>query len=249
MSGEDSEATERGDIVASQWTRVGGELTGRRSLRPVMIEELIADTARVARDEASLYWIAASWLARHGSWVDLRRLRLALKALDPVSRAVAGSLLSVAAKESPIAIRLVAAAGHARALSPARPLFHIAESTPALATLVRAESLPLFTRWGLWQDDITLRYDAIRPTAAILENCPELRLRAALGPGLEAEIVAHTLSQPVSAKALREQLGATSLAIHAAAHALVHRGVLQAETQGRAHMLSPTAFGRELAGI
>ena len=249
MSADVREASGREDLVASQWIRVGGELPGRRSLQPVLIEDLVAHTACVARDEARLFWVAASWLARHGTWIDLRRLRSALKALDPESRAVAGSLLSVAAHESPIAIRLVAAAGRARALSPARPLFRIVEATPGLAELVHVNSLPLFTRWGLWQEDITLKRDAIRPTAAILAECPELRLRAALGPGLEAMVVAHTLSQPVHAKALAERLGATFAAVHETAQALVHRGVLQAEIQGRARMLSPTAFGRELAGL
>ncbi len=243
------ESSERRNVVASQWTRIGGELTGRGSSVPVMLEDLIADTARVARDEARIFWIAASWLAVHAAWVDLRRLRRALKALDVESRSVAGALLSVAASESSVAARLLAAAGPARALSPGRPLFRIVEETPSLVPYYRAESLSLFKRWGLWQDDISLKFDAVRPAAAILARCPELRLRAALGPGLEAVIVASTLSEPAHAKALAERIGATYAAVHEAAQALVNRGVLRLDRRGRAHMLSPTAFGHELAAI
>ena len=249
MLSPEIDSSERRDVVASQWTRIGGELAGRASPLPVVVEDLIADTARVARDEARLFWIAASWLAVHAAWVDLRRLRYALQALDVESRSVAGALLSVAASEPSPAVRLVAAAGPARALSPGRPLFRIVEETPTLVPYYRAESLPLFKRWGLWQDDISLKFDAVRPAAAILARCPELRLRAALGPGLEAVIVAYTLSEPTHAKALAKRTGATYAAVHEAAQTLVNRGVLQIVRRGRAHMLSPTAFGHELAAI
>ncbi len=128
------------------------------------LERLTADTAEVARDEARIFWIAASWLARYSDLVDLQLLNTLLAELDAEPRAVAGALLSVAALDDPRVGRHLPAVGLRTPLVPARPLFRVVEETPALIPLIRDDTLPVFLAWGIWQDDITWKFDAIRPS-------------------------------------------------------------------------------------
>jgi hypothetical protein len=151
------------DSVAARWSHVGGGLVTPPSSEVSSLERLIADTAQVARDEARIFWIAASWLARYSDLVDVEVLQVALAELDVEPRAVAGALLSVAALEDQRVGRLLPAVGLRTPMVPARPLFRVVEETPALIPLLRDDTLPVFLAWGFWQDDITWKFDAIRP--------------------------------------------------------------------------------------
>jgi len=53
----------------------------------------------------------------------------------------------------------------------------------------KRETLPIYRRWGFWHNDVELKEDAVRPVRWTLQHCPELRLRALLGSGLDAQIV------------------------------------------------------------
>jgi hypothetical protein len=69
-----------------------------------------------------------------------------------------------------------------------------------LAERARHNALPLFAAWGLWHDDQTLKPAAVRPVAWLLAKVPELRVRALLGPSLEADLMAHALHDQVTVR-------------------------------------------------
>lgn len=223
-------ATERRQISA-EWRRVGGGFSVTPATHPVDIEELLGCTARQAPGDHRLFFIAASWLGIHHQLVDLRRLGRVLESLDEMGSAVAGAMLSVA-NEVADSDRLVAAERHCRPLPEPRVLFEITTAHPVLSTFAREQSLPLFSRWGLWHDEISLKIAAIRPIRWILEHCPELRVRALIGANLEGEIVAALWEKPRSIADLARTAGATYAATHEAVSRLSARGIVDPVRSG-----------------
>lgn len=80
---------------------------------------------------------------------------------------------------------------------------------PVLAGFAREQTIPLFSRWGLLHDEISLKTAAMRPIRWILEHCPELRIRTLIGASLEGEIVEALRETPRSIAELARARGAT----------------------------------------
>lgn len=212
--------------VSAEWARVGGGFTVAPARWPVDIESLLARSAVQAPADARLFSVAATWLARHHHLVDMRRLGRGLEALDELSSAVAGAMLSVA-NEHAKSERLSAAQRYCRPLAEPRVLFDQIAASPVLSAFARENALPVFTRWGLWHDEVTLKPGAVRPIHWILEHCPEMRIRALVGPSLDAEVVDMLRFQPRSIAALARATGATYAATHEAAARLMARGLVE----------------------
>jgi len=94
---------------------------------------------------------------------------------------------------------------------------------PAFREWARKHSLPLYRRWGLWHDDVTLKIVSVHPLARILK-VPELRARALCGPSIEAALMAHTMDRITNARSLSREIGVSYAAAHAAVERLVGRG-------------------------
>jgi hypothetical protein len=197
----------------------------------------VVRTLAAAPADPRLFWVAASWLAVHAALVNSRRLAAMLADADPRSLAVGGALFSLAREHAPPATQLDTAIRHGRALPTPRPLFEVMEQTPVLLAKVRDGALPVFARWGLWQDDISLRPGAVRPVSWILERCPEFRSRALFGANLEAEVMDVLLALPATVQDMAEILGMAYAAVHEAASRLVARGWLRRDRQGRRQVL------------
>src|ERR1700691_190092 len=118
---------------------------------------VLADTAQAAAYDARLFVAAASWLAQYHGFVNGRRLSALAVDLDAVSSATLGALLSLARDVAGRAPELDTALAHCRPLSAPRPLFAVMDTMDVLRERVRRQSLPLYSRWGLWHDDATLK--------------------------------------------------------------------------------------------
>jgi hypothetical protein len=247
MTAEATGADERLDLMRA-WTRLGALFNTRPAAGRVDLEQLIAETATAARADERLFVMAASWLAEHHHLVDARRLGRRLDTLDGVSSATAGAMLSMAAQETTGATALSAALSHCRPLENPIPLFPVMKRYPGLLALIRAESLPLFTQWGFWHNDAVLKRNAIRPVAWILQHCPELRIRALLGTGLDTELVELVTEAPRTVADVARETGASYAATHAAATRLNGRGLLARQT-GKRWTLSSEAAGMVRAVI
>lgn len=223
-------AAERRDISA-EWRRVGAGFTVALASYPVDIEALVGRTAQQAAADHRLFFVAASWIAVHHTLLDTRRLARIFAGLDDPGSAVAGALLSVANQVAG-SDRLLAAQRYCRPLAEPRVLFARIEESPVLAAFAREQSLPLFTRWGLWHDEISLKTAAIRPIRWILEHCPELRTRALIGASLEGEIVEALREKPRSIADLARVTGATYAATHEAVTRLYARGLAEPVRSG-----------------
>lgn len=225
--------------IASEWTRVGGGFTVPAAQQPVDIEDLLLRSAIQAPADYRLFFVAASWLGVHHHLVDMRRLSRKLEELEAHVSAVAGALLSVA-NEIAHAPRLEAAARHCRRLDEPRPLFERVAQNPVLHAHARENSLPLFRRWGLWHDEISLKLGAIRPVKWILATCPELRIRALVGANLDAEVMEALRHNPATVASLARHTGATYSATHEAATRLRGRGLVEeAGTEGERRLVLP----------
>jgi hypothetical protein len=229
-----------------RWTRIGVLFNAAPAAERVDLEALVLDTAAHARSDERLFVMAASWLAAHHHLLDARRLgrRLTGTHVDVETSAVAGAILSFARTGVTGPTALDAAIRHCRPLPKLAPLFPQLEAHPGLLALVKKEALPLFKAWGFWHNDATLKLNAIRPATWIVQHCPELRIRALLGAGLDAEIVELLLEAPRTAADLAGATETTYAAVHAAVTRLLGRGVLvhvRGETRGRARPLAANA--------
>lgn len=241
------------DALLRAWARLGAGFLIAPSRNPAVLEELVADTARVAREDARLFFTVASWLATHHALVDGRALGRACASLETEASAIAGALLTVAIDEAPTAAALRAAQGHCRPLRPSdrRALFTAYERRPALLADMQRRALPVFLRWGFWQDEITRKADAIRPIPWLLRHVPEMRLRALVGPGLDTAILEHVTnagthgsaygSEPVTVASVARSTGCAYASVHEAATRLVGRGLLAREPAGRRQRLTITS--------
>jgi hypothetical protein len=233
------------DSFHAHWARIGGGFTVRPATRTVDLEHLIVTTAEASTADTRLFWVAASWLAVHHELVDARRLGRILDRVSEQASAITGALLDLARQEEPAASSLASARNHCRPLDPARPLFEIMADNPALEQLTRQEALPLFAQWGLWHNEITMKRDAIRPVQWVLAHCPELLVRAILGPGLDADVLQLLLDAPATvtdlSAVLHETRRATYAAVHEAVTRLVGRGLIRRERpEQRKKALVPT---------
>lgn len=224
--------------LSAMWARVGAGFTVNRSAEPVDLERLIVRTAGTAPRDYRLFFLPASWLAVHFELVNARRLGTLLDRLEGTVSAVAGAMFSVALRAAGTSNQLEAAAARCRPLEgPPEPLFEASFRVPVLREKVREEALPLFRRWGLLHDEISMKPGAVRPIRWIRRNCPELRLRELVGASLESDILQRTLGEARSATELSRALDASYSATHEAADRLVRRGLLERGREGRARPL------------
>lgn len=207
------------------------------SEHPVDIEDLLVRSAARSPADYRVFFVAATWLGIHHHLVDTRRLGKKLESLDALPSAVAGAMAGVA-ETVDSSERLAALARRCRPLEGPRALFDRVERDTVLRRFAREEALPVFERWGLWHDEISLKAGAVRPVRWILTHCPELRYRALLGPGLDARVVEHLCGGPDSIAAVSRGAGATYSATHASISRLIGRGMVESVDEEHAVVLS-----------
>lgn len=230
--------------IAQDWARIGLWLSVASALDVVDVEALIVRTARVARTDERLFVGAASWLAAYHGWVNGRRLvalATALAKTDPIASAAMGAMLTLATTQTALsAPELAGAIERCRPIKTPRPLFAVIEQFPTLRSSVREHAAPLYRQWGFWHDDTALKPSAIRPADWLLRHVPELRVRAIVGPSLEADLIIKALEAPLTASDLGRTTGVSYAAAHGAADRLVTRGLLVRERVGVRQFLRPT---------
>ena len=227
------------DVYAA-WARLGGGFSVPPLEERVDVESLLTDTLTLARGDARLFWLVASWVSVHHSLVNTRRLVARLRMADGEARAVAGALFGVARQAAGAASGLDTVLKHCAPLDAPEPLFHVMAGNPVLTATVQDGALPLFARWGFWQDEVSLRTDAIRPVRWVLAHCPELQSRAVLGAALEAEILDVLLAAPATVQDLSRVCGTTYSAAFEAAARLLGRGWLSKQREGNRQVLAIT---------
>jgi hypothetical protein len=224
--------------LAAEWTRVGGGFTVPAAQYPVEVEDLLIRSIQAGPMDYRVFFVAATWLGVHESLVDVRKLGKRVAVLCELESAVAGALLDLAQEAGATALSHLAQ--RCVPLSTPRPLFETYVEYPELSARVKEHSLPIFLKWGLWHDEISLKPGAIRPISWILKHCPELRIRALVGPGLESDVLLGTWSGPSSITSLSETLGASYAATHEAVERLLHRGLVTAKRESNRRMIGVT---------
>lgn len=230
---------EKGLRLAREWTRVGGGFTVPAATAPVDLEELLIRSVQAGPADYRVFFVAATWLGVHEAFVDMRKFAKRLAALDGMDSAVAGALVDLARLAGGSAA-LSQLAARCRALDTPRPLFDANAQNLVLRDHVEAHPLPIFARWGLWHDEISLKHGAIRPVQWILKHCPELRVRALVGTGLDAEVLQSTWSAACSITELSEKLGTSYAATHEAVERLLHRGLVTERREANRRLITVT---------
>jgi hypothetical protein len=235
----------------ADWRRLGIAFSGAATQTTVDLESLILRTAAASPTDERLTVCAASWLARYHDFVDGRRLSELTRSSPSRVRAYLGALLTLAI-EAPggagRAPQFVTALSHCRPLRPSRAFYDSVEQLPPWRDWMKVHSLPIFSRWGLWHDDMTLKIGSVYPLETILK-VPELRARALCGPSIEAGCLSHTLHRATNARMLSKELNATYAATHAAVMRLVGRGLLRRERAGVRQELHLSPLSRAMLGI
>ena len=234
-------------LISAEWARVGGGFSVAPAEHPSVIEDLLARSAKQAPADYRVFFVAATWLGVHHHLVDMRRFGRELDTLHELDSAVAGAMISVANQvaQSP---RLEAAERHCDPLREPRPLFDRAAQNPVLSELAQQDALPVFLRWGLWQDEVSLKIDAVKPVGWILERCPELRIRALIGASLEGEIIEALLAEPRTIADLARTTKATYASAHEATARLSARGlIMRLDEEDRRGLTLPEAFAQWIA--
>lgn len=219
--------------LAAEWARAGGGFTVQPAAYTIDIEELIARTATAAPRDYRALAVATTWLAQNSELVNVRRLGMVASRLGELPSAILGAMIEVAREANAAAYRLCSAQRHCRPLREPRAIFERTQNNPVLRGFAKEGALPAFSAWGLWQDELSLKFAALRPISWILEHCPELRQRALYGPGLEAEVVQVLERGPATVAAIARQVDASYSATHAAVSRLEGRGsVVSLDGQG-----------------
>jgi hypothetical protein len=219
--------------LAREWARVGGGFMAKAASYPINLERLVGRTAVAAPKDYRALAVATTWLSQHAELVNVRRLGKVASELAALPSAILGAMIDIARETNPSVDRLRAAQRHCRPLRDPRALFDRTASNPMLRGFAKEGAMPAFEAWGLWQDELSLKFDALRPIGWILEHCGELRLRALYGPGLEAEIVQVLEREPATIAAIAREVDASYSATHAAVSRLEGRGtVLSLDGQG-----------------
>jgi len=232
------------DDLAAAWTRLGVLFAVPAATTPIDLERLICDTARAARLDERLFVCAASWLAQHHGFVSGRRLSGLAAAMRGQDSATLGALLTLALEGTAGISEFYGALTRCTPLARHRPLFDIVDTMSVLRDRVRRHALPLFSAWGLWHDDATLKPSAVRPVRWLLDHAPELRARALLSPSVEADLMASVLAGEVTVRDVARRTEVSYAAMHDAASRLVGRGLLVRERVAQRQILRPTAAAR-----
>lgn len=210
--------------LAAEWTRAGGGFMVAPASYAIDLERLVGRTAVAAPGDYRALAVATTWLAQHAELVNVRRLGKVAGELQKLPAAVLGAMLDIARETTSAAERLEAVKRHCRPLEKPRALFDRTEANPVLRRFAKEAAMPAFEAWGLWQDEFTLKFDALRPISWILEHCPELRLRALYGANLEAEVMQVLDRGSATIAAIAREVEASYSATHAAVTRLEGRG-------------------------
>ena len=224
------EASEQRLSLMSEWARLGVLFNTAPATYRIDLEDLIVRTAGFARMDERLFVMAASWLAEHHQLLDARRLGRKLDSQLGTVSAVVGAVLTLALEGAPSATQLRAAVKHCEPLTGKQPLYVMLLAYPRVLELVKQEALPLYEKWGFWHNDAVLKLNAVRPISWIWHKCPEMRLRALVGTGLEAEILELVYDSAYTVTQLARRTEATYAAVHEAASRLIKRGLARRET-------------------
>jgi len=225
------------DRLAAEWARAGGGFMTDPAAYAIDLEELVGRTAVAAPRDYRALAVATTWIAEHSQLVNVRRLGKVASELEETPAAILGAMIEIARETNSAADRLSPVQRHCRPLQEPRALFDRTQANPVLLRFAKEGALPAFKTWGLWQDELTLKFDALRPVSWILEYCPELRLRAIYGPGLEAEVMQVLDRGRATIAAIAREVDASYSATHAAV----------ARLEGRGSVVSHDGHGVELS--
>jgi len=225
--------------ISADWIRLGVMLRGQASDEPVDLESLLISSLDQLRDDARLFWCIGSWLSVHHELVNTRRLGRMLDSLEQQRSALAGLLLEVALLQNPEAQNLIHLQGHCTELEEPQVLFSAVEKLHGYEESLGDQWLSEFQKWGFLHYQWTDKRDAVRPISWLIRYVREMRIRALLGAGQEAEILERSLRQPTTVTQANRELEYTYTATHSAAGRLIRRGLVQRVQEGREVYLRP----------
>lgn len=170
--------TKQADNLASRWCRAGVlfNVTPASNHEPIDLEQLLIDTAEQCPHNPRLFIAAVTWLNRHSSWVDARRLnRLAVDQLGRNGQATLGLLIETAVEHGAAKeLGDLTAPGLHKASTPG-PLFEVDRDW--FKDCAEAEATGLSKHWGRWCQPIELKPEILRPIEWVMAKNPTFRDR------------------------------------------------------------------------
>lgn len=229
--------------IVAQWIRICGGFWGAPADKPVDIEKLIVSTAGVVRVEERLLEISATWLAKESAFVNIEKLETLLLKAPKGTQAVAAIMLEMAmnSMEQNAKNRLSAVLRSVRPLSKTETLFYLIREYPLAMAKQQRETPSFYKKWGFWYNITKLKPGALTQLDWRLKRCPELRLRALLGPTEEADLLMALRAKDATAKQLARQTGASQ--VEECLNTLCVRGLV---VKGKANTWTLSSFAMAL---
>jgi hypothetical protein len=220
------------ELLWRQWTLLGaaGAAGGGETSSPLDPEALLLLTVESARTEPRLFDEVLDWLLKHGSWIDVQRLRNLLKedAGGPaqIVAAVAGF---VGESDSSSKWKRLAEIPR-KAPRETEPLF-LLPGNEALTSPASINSL--FTRYGYRRPRIRTR-ELTGPLPMRLAAGLRFRLRALFGIGIRAEVLSYLISgRSGNGMEIARAAAYSPLGIHQALQELVQSESVKVRAKGR----------------
>lgn len=175
--------------ILRQWTRLGILFNAPAAEQTPDIERLLLNTASVLSEMPRLLPTCLSWLVRYDRLVCRHRIAGLAAELGQTDASATLGLMLEFAKAYANTDHFNLAIKCCKPVQTSKPLFTVDRLSSSLASLAEKNCSLVGQRWGLWCEDVSLKDDAVRPLAWVMEQNPSLQWRAIFGGNLRASIL------------------------------------------------------------
>lgn len=234
------------NLIDQKWVRLGWNVTQAPFKGEIDIEELIVQTTLAVRlgDGRLLKWFL-TWMKDYNDLVNKKRLLRLLKNADT---AVLGAVLDIAMKQG-ADWNFHTITAKCKPFKTPQVLFTTMADVFTFIEQEKNNGLEEYRKWGLFCTLHEFYEDAKKTRIWVLQNNPQLALRALLGPNIRAEIIYCLLNNTkIAIMTLANTIGYAYSAVHKEVEILVKSGFLVQST-GRSHLLDLTPKTKKLLQV
>jgi DNA-binding transcriptional ArsR family regulator len=171
--------------LRKKWARTGCRFAIEPISEDVDLEQLIIDTTQAVPFDPTLLWGMISWIINYADLINIHRL-LRKSALADIP--VLGVTCDIAMQNNADK-KLHYILNKCTASNPHRILFNVMTETSVAQEHEKTDSLPVFTKWGLYCSTVTIKNDMLLNRERICKENPQLGIRALFGANVRADIL------------------------------------------------------------
>ncbi|NLD99058.1 MAG: helix-turn-helix transcriptional regulator [Fibrobacter sp.] len=231
------------DVLYRKWKKLGWGVTGNSYDGDIDIEKLITETTIAARYDGRLFQWFRTWIRNYNDLINKKRL---IRFLNTADTAVLGAVLDLAI-ENGADPNFIVVISKCKPYQKPELFFKNIENVPFYIDQEIRNSLPVYTKWGLYCTEVEFYTDANYNRDYVLKNNGLLALRSILGANIRAEILYKLLTGAgIAVKKLSNEIGYSYSSVYMEVLSLKRNGLLSEKDEGRYHKLYLSAKGTTL---